>query len=98
MLHSLPSLLDELERRLIQGEEPMALLGRIQWADIIDWPRTLEEAARLKYRLADIQALISGLQAPLRATLMGLNQNATYKPSGTMDGFASMSARIHGQV
>lgn len=29
MLHSLPALLDDLERRLIAGEDPLPLLGMV---------------------------------------------------------------------
>ena len=82
MLHSLPAVLDELERRLIAGDDPIPLLGAIRWPDVIDWPRSSEDARNLKLRLSSINALINGLQAPLRATLMGLNQSAAYQAVG----------------
>ena len=64
------------------AEDPQPLLNSIRWAEVIDWPRTPEEAARLKRKLESIQFLINGLQAPLRATLMRLNQGATYVARG----------------
>jgi len=51
MLHSLPALLDELERRLMAGEDPMPLLGSVRWSEVIDWPRNWHEAARLQATL-----------------------------------------------
>jgi hypothetical protein len=82
MLHSLPALLDEMERRLVAGEDPMPLLGSIRWPEVIDWPKNVQEAQTLKLRLSSVNALIHGLQAPLRATLMGLNQDAGYQAKG----------------
>ena len=82
MLHSMPALLDELERRLMVGEDPMPLLAAIRWPDVIDWPRNRQEALKLRGRLGSINALINGLQAPLQATLLGLTQNAAYKAKG----------------
>jgi hypothetical protein len=94
MLHSLPALLDELERRLMAGEDPMPLLGSVRWSEVIDWPRNWQEASRLKGRLGSISALITGLQAPLQATLLGLHQNAAYKARGSVDLPATISLRI----
>lgn len=82
MLHSLPALLDELERRLVAGEDPLPLMGSIRWPEVIDWPTNLQDAIALKRRLSGISALIHGLQAPVRATLMGLTQEASYQPKG----------------
>lgn len=82
MLHSLPALLDELEQKIMAAEDPMPLLNSVRWPDVIDWPRTREDAARLKRKLEGIQFLIKGLQAPLRATLMRLNQGGTYAAKG----------------
>ena len=82
MLHSLPALLEELEHMLLQGGDPRPLLEGIRWADVIDWPRTRDEADRIKSKLGGIQFLVSGLEAPLRATLMRLNQPATYRAKG----------------
>jgi len=98
MLHSLPTLLDDLERRLIAGEDPLPLLGSVRWPDVIDWPRSREEALRLRQRLGQIQALVQGLQAPLRATLMGLNQEAGYQRRGSIPLPGSISLRFQQSV
>ncbi len=98
MLHSLPALLDELERRLMQGDDPMPLLGSVRWSDVIDWPRSSQEALNLRGRLKSISVLINGLQAPLRATLLGLHQNAAYKAKGGMELPPVISLRIQGSV
>ncbi len=82
MLHSLPALLDDLEHKLMAAEDPMPLLASIQWPEVIDWPKTREEAGWLKTKLDAIQFLINGLHAPLRATLQRLNPGATYAPKG----------------
>lgn len=94
MLHSLPALLDELERRLMEGEDPMPLLGSVRWSDVIDWPRNRQDAVKLRGRLGSISALINGLQAPLQATLLGLHQNAAYKAKGGMEIPSTISVRI----
>ena len=95
MLHSLPALLDELERRLMTGEDPMPLLGSVRWSEVIDWPRNRQDAIRLRGRLGVISALINGLQAPLQATLLGLHQNAAYKAKGGVELPSTISMRIH---
>ena len=82
MLHTLPPLLEEIESRLIQGEDPMPLLSSIQWANLVGWPQDAEEARKVKRRLGEIHALIHGLQAPLRATLMGLRMEPVYTLKG----------------
>ena len=82
MLHSLPALLDELEHKLMAAQDPMPLLNSIRWQDVIDWPKTREEASWLKRKLDGIQFLINGLHAPLRATLQRLNPGATYAARG----------------
>jgi hypothetical protein len=95
MLHSLPAVLDDLERRLVQGADPLPLLNSIQWADIIDWPRNGAEALRMKQRLTDLHALIQGLDAPLRAALMGLNDQGAYQARGGMAQPTTLSVRLH---
>ena len=95
MLHAMPALLDELERRLMAGEDPLPLLGSVRWPEVIDWPRNRQEAANLRGRLGCISALINGLQAPLQATLLGLHQNAAYKAKGGMEIPTTFSVRIH---
>lgn len=82
MLHSLPALLDDLEHKLMAAEDPLPLLNSIRWPEVIDWPKSREEAARLKRTLDGIKHLINGLQAPLRATLMRLNPGVTYAAKG----------------
>jgi hypothetical protein len=82
MLHSLPALLNDLEHKLMAAEDPMPLLNSIRWPEVIDWPKTREEAARLQRKLDGIKFLINGLNAPLRATLMRLNQGGTYVAKG----------------
>lgn len=94
MLHSLPALLDELERRLVVGEDPTPLLGSVRWSDVIDWPRNQRDAVTLRERLSSISALINGLQAPLQATLLGLHQSAAYKARGGMEIPSTISVRI----
>lgn len=98
MLHSLPAVLEELERRLLAGEDPLPLLGSIRWPDVIDWPKTAMEARELKQRLSSISGLINGLQAPLRATLMGLNQDAAYQYRGSVKLPSSLSLRFQESV
>lgn len=83
MLHALPALLDELERRLIAGEDPSPVVTNIRWPDIVAWPATREEALRLKLRLTGLQQLLNGLQAPLRAALSGMGDSG-YHPQGAM--------------
>jgi hypothetical protein len=82
MLHSLPALLNDLERKLVEGRDPLPLINSIRWAEVIDWPRTREDAARLKERLARLTFLINGLHAPVRATLMRMSPEATYVAKG----------------
>ena len=52
MLHSLPALLDELERRLVAGEDPLPLIGSVRWSEVIDWPRNREETLKIRRKLA----------------------------------------------
>lgn len=82
MLHALPALLDDLESRILRGEDPMPLLAAIQWPELVGWPQELGEARRLKTRIACLKGLIQGLEAPLRATLMGLKAEPTYSLRG----------------
>nr|WP_320131569.1 hypothetical protein [uncultured Holophaga sp.] len=98
MLQSLPSVLADLERRLIAGEDPLPLLGNVRWPELVDWPRSREEALRLRQRLAGLNALIQGLQAPLRATLMGLSQDASYQRKGEIPLPGAISMRFHKSV
>jgi hypothetical protein len=94
MLHSLPALLDELEHKLKAGENPLPLLADIRWPEVIDWPRTRAEAARLQLRLQGLGVLLDGLHAPLRATLMRLDPGATYAPKGGYRAPTTVSQRF----
>lgn len=94
MLHSLPALLNDLEQRLMAGEDPLPLLASIRWPEVMDWPTSREEATRLKQRLRGITSLLNGLQAPLRATLMGLNQGAPYVAKGGIALPTTLSLRM----
>lgn len=94
MLHSLPALLNDLERRLIAGEDPLPLLAGIRWPDLIEWPRNRQEALELKSRLSQITLLLNGLKAPLQATLMGLNLGSFYQAKGGFPLPASLSLRL----
>lgn len=82
MLHALPALLDELEERLVQGEDPLPLLASVRWSELVGWPKNPDDARLMKSRLEGIKALIQGLQAPLRATLMALREEPTYSLKG----------------
>jgi hypothetical protein len=98
MLHSLPALLDELKRRLIVGEDPLPLLGSIKWPEVIDWPKEPKAAQDLKHRLAGLQELVRGLQAPLRATWLELNPGASYENLGGIKQPRTISYRFHQNV
>lgn len=95
MLHSLPALLNDLEQKLIAGQDPLPLLASVRWAEVIEWPRDVQEASRLKARLASITGLINGLQAPLRATLASLNGPGPYAAKGGAHLPATLSLRLH---
>ncbi len=84
MLHSLPALLDDLERRLILGKDPLPLLGSVRWPELGGWPKDSNEAQQLKQRLSSLQALVNGLQAPLQATLLALTEPSGYGAGGAI--------------
>lgn len=94
MLHSLPALLDELERRLVAGEDPTPLVGSVRWSDVIDWPRSPEESKKLRVKLTSLTVLINGLQAPLQATLRCLTGNAAYQSKGRVPLPRTISMRV----
>lgn len=98
MLQSLPAVLDDLERRLVAGQDPLPLLAAIRWPDLIDWPRDRREAEALKRRLSGIGALLNGLQAPLRATLLALHGEKGYAQTGRMAVPDALSLRLSEQV
>jgi hypothetical protein len=82
MLHSLPALLNELEQKIMAAEDPLPLLSSIRWPEVIDWPKTPEDAPWIKSKLDGIKFLITGLHAPVRATLQRLNSGGTYAARG----------------
>ena len=95
MLHSLPAMLDDLERRLIQGEDPLPLLSSVRWPNLMGWPQNPAEAQQFKQRSSSIAALINGLQAPLQATLLALNASpAAYGAKGAVALPASLPLRF----
>lgn len=98
MLHSLPALLDELEQQLVRGADPIPLLGSFRWQDLIDWPKTLEDAQVMKRRLHALQTLIQGLQAPVQAALKSLAPDLSYKPMGVVPMAVPVSVRISTHV
>jgi len=80
MLHPLPDLLDSLESQLVHGQDPLPLLSSIRWSDVVDWPQDLGQALALNGRLRRIQVLLEGLNAPLRAALVQLEDAPVYGP------------------
>lgn len=82
MLHALPALLDELEQRLMKGEDPMPLLASVSWPELVGWPQSREEALELRFRLQAVRGLITGLQAPIRATLAACRNEPAYSIKG----------------
>jgi len=98
MLHSLPALLNELEQKIMASEDPLPLLNSIRWPEVIDWPKTPEEIIWLQGKLGGIKFLISGLHAPLRATLQRLNPGATYAARGGPNLPALISSRVGTRV
>ena len=82
MLHAVPELLDALEVRLVEGEDPSVLLSNIRWSELVGWPEDPVNARALKQRIASIQALIMGLQSPLRSALVCLSGSPGYGRNG----------------
>ncbi|MCE1228497.1 MAG: hypothetical protein LWX11_03245 [Firmicutes bacterium] len=98
MLQSLPDVLDDLERRLVEGEDPMPLLGAVRWPELEGWPSNREEATTLKLRLSSLMALIHGLQAPLQASLVPLTTHGGYGAKGAMPLPRSLSLRFSDHI
>ena len=98
MLHAVPDLLDTLEARLIAGEDPMGLLSSIRWSELVGWPEDRAGALALQRKVASIQALVNGLQAPLRATLMGLAGDGGYGRNGQAAGDPALPHRVQGRI
>jgi hypothetical protein len=98
MLHAVPELLDALEARLVGGEDPTALLSGIRWSELVGWPTDAVGALTLKRRLSSLQTLITGLQSPLRAALLGLSDSEGYGRDGIPAGVPSLAPRLQGRV
>ncbi len=98
MLHALPDLLDALETRLVAGEDPMGLLASIRWSELVGWPTDAEGARSVQRKVASIQALVNGLQAPLRATLMGLSGAGAYGRDGHPVAGPALAPRLQSRV
>ena len=98
MLHALPDLLDALESRLMAGEDPMGLLASIRWSELVGWPSDPAGARAVQRKVASIQALVNGLQMPLRATLMGLTEGSGYGRDGHPRGIPTLTPRVQGRV
>jgi hypothetical protein len=95
MLHAVPELLDALEVRLIEGEDPSALLSSIRWSELVGWPKDPVGARALKQRIAAIQALLMGIQSPLRAALVGLSGSPAYGREGVPIKVPTLPPRLH---
>lgn len=98
MLHAVPELLDALETRLIQGEDPAALLSGIRWSELVGWPEDAAAARTLKQRIIAIQTLIMGLQSPLRAAFAEMSDAPVYGRAGLPAEAPVRVQRFHGKV
>jgi len=95
MLHSLPELLNDLEQKLIAGEDPLPLLASVRWHEIIGWPMDRTQALALQVRAQNLQLLIGALEAPVRVTLAKLHPTATYGIRGGQPLPGTVSVRLH---
>jgi len=98
MLHVVPELLDALEAKLVEGEDPMTLLSGIRWSELVGWPEDPRGAMALKQRVSAIQAVLIGLQAPLRATLVGLSGSTGYSRDGSPAEVPAYPGRLRERV
>lgn len=98
MLHAVPELLDALEAKLIDGEDPSPMLTNIRWSELVWWPEDLKSAVVLKQRIASIQTLLLGLQSPLRATLAGLSASSSYGREGFPVEVSALAPRLRGRI
>jgi hypothetical protein len=98
MLHSLPALLNELEKRLIAGEDPIPLLATVRWQEITGWPTNRQDALRMQQRLKNLSLLVTSLEAPLRSILMKMAPNTPYGPQGRVPLPSTLSVRLHQSV
>ena len=98
MLHAVPELLDALETRLVDGEDPSVLLSSIRWSELVGWPEDQTGARALKQRIAAIQALVMGLQSPLRSALIGFSGAPAYGRGGIPAEAPMLAPRLRGKV
>jgi hypothetical protein len=98
MLHAVPELLDAIETKLIKGEDPAPLLSNIRWSDLVGWPEDRKNTLVLKQRIASIQTLLQGLQAPLRATLASLSGSPSYGRGGFPPDASGIAPRLRGKA
>jgi len=98
MLHAVPELLDSLEARLLEGEDPSLLLSSIRWSELVGWPEDKMGAMALKRRITSIQRLVLGLQSPLRAALIGLSGAPSYGRDGIPAEAPVLAPRLRGKV
>ena len=98
MLHSLPALLEELERTLVHGEDPVPLIGSVRWSEIVDWPKDQGEASSIKQKILRINEIILALYSPLRATLMALGAGESYRAKGDTALPLALTSRIETQA
>jgi hypothetical protein len=98
MLHSLPALLEELERTLVYGEDPMPLIGSVRWSELVDWPKDTGEASSIKQKISRINEIILALYSPIRATVMALGAGESYKPKGEASLPLEFTTRIETQA
>jgi hypothetical protein len=98
MLHAVPELLDAIEAKLIEGKDPSPLLTHIRWSELVWWPEDLKSAQVLKQRIASIQTLLMGLQAPLRATLASLSSSPSYCRDGIPNDASRVRPRLQGKA
>ncbi len=98
MLHAVPELLDALEARLIEGEDPSSLLSNIRWSELVGWPEDPVNANALKQHIVAIQTLLMGLQSPLRSALVSLSGSPAYGRNGIPAEAPVLAPRLHGKV
>lgn len=98
MLHAVPELLDALEARLLEGEDPSVLLSHIRWSELVGWPDNHASAKVLKQRIASVQAVVMGLQSPLRSALIGLSGAPSYSRDGIPAEAPVLAPRLRGRV
>ncbi len=98
MLHAVPELLDAIEAKLMEGEDPSPLLSNIKWSELVWWPEDLKSALVLKQRVASIQTLLMGLQSPLRAALASLSGSPSYGREGLPKDASRVKSQLHGRV